>query len=142
LPPVKKLLRLWLLLLSFGLLWSSCGGGAKPDPAIGAKPASEQTAPKQQSKNAPQHVVEVLEYVQAHNEAPDGYVGGRQFQNREKRLPQKDDSGKPIRYQEWDVNPKIKGKNRGAERLVTGSDGSAWYTKDHYKTFKRIDGGR
>ena len=26
----------------------------------------------------------------------------------------------------------------GPERLVTGSDGSAYYTDDHYKTFKKI----
>jgi ribonuclease T1 len=30
------------------------------------------------------------------------------------------------------------GTNRGAERLVTGSDGSAYYTSDHYQTFRRI----
>jgi hypothetical protein len=25
-----------------------------------------------------------------------------------------------------------------AERIITGSDGSAWYTTDHYHTFHRI----
>ena len=32
------------------------------------------------------------------------------------RLPRRDKRGKSIKYQEWDVNPKIQGKNRGAER--------------------------
>ncbi|MGO9868230.1 MAG: ribonuclease domain-containing protein [Rhodomicrobium sp.] len=41
-------------------------------------------------------------------------------------------------YQEWDVNPRVPGVNRGAQRLVTGSDGSAYYTDDHYKTFTQI----
>ena len=35
-------------------------------------------------------------------------------------------------------HPLVPGKNRGAERMVTGSDKSAWYTADHYETFKRI----
>jgi len=36
------------------------------------------------------------------------------------------------------VNPRMPGKNRGPERLVTGSDGSAYYTADHYKSFIKI----
>lgn len=86
----------------------------------------------------PQKVRQVLEYVIKNNSPPDSYVGGRTFGNYEKRLPQYDENGKKIRYQEWDVNPKIPGKNRGAERLVTGSDGRAWYTDDHYETFTEI----
>ena len=46
--------------------------------------------------------------------------------------------GKAISYQEWDVNPKVHNVNRGAERLVTGSDGSAYYTSDHYRTFTKV----
>jgi len=38
----------------------------------------------------------------------------------------------------WDVNPKVPNLDRGLERIVTGSDGSAWYTTDHYHTFHRI----
>ena len=37
-----------------------------------------------------------------------------------------------------DVNPKKNGQGRDAERIVTGNDGSAWYTLDHYDTFVRI----
>jgi guanyl-specific ribonuclease Sa len=36
------------------------------------------------------------------------------------------------------VDPYIKGLDRGGERLVTGSDGSAYYTTDHYDTFVRF----
>jgi len=28
--------------------------------------------------------------------------------------------------------------NRGAERIVTGSDGRAWYTGDHYQHFTEM----
>jgi guanyl-specific ribonuclease Sa len=86
----------------------------------------------------PAKVLKVLKYVDEHQSAPPGYVGGITFENREKKLPKKTSQGKPIRYQEWDVNRKERNKNRGPERLVTGSDGSAYYTKDHYRTFKKI----
>ena len=86
----------------------------------------------------PPKVYVVLKYILAHHHAMDGYVGGRVFSNREKIVPQFDAKGNPITYQEWDVNPKIEGQNRGTERILTGSDGRNWYTDDHYKTFKEI----
>lgn len=87
----------------------------------------------------PNNVYEVYQYIKEHKEAPESYVGGRIFNNREKRLPHLDQYNKKIKYQEWDVNPKIKGQNRGAERLITGSDATAYYTTDHYKTFTKIN---
>ncbi|WP_442819142.1 ribonuclease domain-containing protein [Streptomyces sp. NBC_01236] len=56
----------------------------------------------------------------------------------EGKLPEFDSAGNPITYQEWDVNPYVKGVNRGAERLITGSDGSARYTTDHYTSYVQI----
>ncbi len=54
-------------------------------------------------------------------------------------LPKTDANGKPITYKEYDVNPApTGGKNRGVERMVTGSDGKTYYTSDHYKTFTEI----
>ncbi|MEU4312693.1 ribonuclease domain-containing protein [Nocardia sp. NPDC024068] len=67
-----------------------------------------------------------------------GTKGGETFRNREGRLPATDDAGKRVAYQEWDVNPKKPGQSRDAERIITGSDGSAWYTGDHYDTFTRM----
>jgi ribonuclease T1 len=99
---------------------------------------SDNGIQSQTSGNIPQKVYTVLKYIREHNDAPDGYVGGRNFQNREGRLDKKDASGKKIAYQEWDVNPKKRGVNRGAERLVTGSDNRAWYTNDHYKNFQEV----
>jgi ribonuclease T1 len=86
----------------------------------------------------PAKVGKVLAYVDEHNKAMDNYEGGRNFGNFERLLAQKDDKGRPIRYREWDVNPLKRGVNRGAERLITGSDKSAYYTDDHYKSFKKI----
>jgi ribonuclease T1 len=86
----------------------------------------------------PQKVFDVLRYIKANNHAMDGYVGGREFTNRERVLPQQDAQGNDINYQEWDVNRKVQGQNRGTERICTGSDGRSWYTNDHYRTFTEI----
>jgi hypothetical protein len=89
-------------------------------------------------KGVPDKVLKILQYVDEHDSAPDGYEGGRHFGNFERKLNHTDRSGRRIRYREWDVNPLRPGSNRGPERLVTGSDGSAYYTDDHYTTFKKI----
>lgn len=86
----------------------------------------------------PDYVLETLEYVLEHNEAPSGYVGGRIFQNRENQLPKLDKNGNAIQYREWDVHPKRNEKNRGAERLVTSKSKNAYYTSDHYQSFTKI----
>ena len=86
----------------------------------------------------PAKVATVLHHIDTSHKAPAGYEGGRGFHNEEKRLPQKDKQGTGVTYQEWDVNPKVQGVNRGPERLITGSDGSAYYTSDHYRTFTKI----
>ncbi|KXT58270.1 ribonuclease N1 [Gordonia sp. QH-12] len=69
-----------------------------------------------------------------------GTHGGDTFRNNERKLPVKSADGRRIVYKEWDVNPKKPGRGRDAERIVTGSDGSAWYTLDHYRTFVQIRG--
>jgi guanyl-specific ribonuclease Sa len=90
----------------------------------------------------PQNVQDTLNQIDAGKwpgsaNAP-GTKGGSSFENREGRLPATDASGRPIIYQEWDVNPKVPGQGRDAQRIVTGSDGSAWYTDGHYGSFRRI----
>jgi guanyl-specific ribonuclease Sa len=113
-------------------------------------PATEQQTPPKENNGAinshdkdnsvviPQKVYDVLKYIQTNHQPMDGYVGGRIFSNREKILPQESEDGNSIRYQEWDVNPKVQGQNRGTERIVTGSDGRAWYTHNHYQSFTQI----
>ena len=86
----------------------------------------------------PQKVYTVLAYIRTRHQAMEGYEGGRIFTNREGIVPREDGKGHPVSYQEWDVNPKIRGQNRGAERILTGSDGRAWYTNDHYQSFTEI----
>lgn len=120
-----KFYRVFNWLLAISLFFTACQSGS-------------QSSSGNSGANVPNKVIEVLEVVNKTGKAPNGFVGGRTFQNREKRLPKEDAFGKKIKYQEWDVNKKVSGKNRGAERMVTGSDGSAYYTSDHYKTFTKI----
>lgn len=110
-------------------------------------PSSQRQEPNAGNANAdktnttgtiPQKVYDVLKYIRANHHAMPGYVGGRIFTNREKIVPTEDSNGNPIQYQEWDVNPKVQGQNRGTERILTGSDGRAWYTNDHYQSFEEI----
>jgi ribonuclease T1 len=122
---------------------------AEPDENPPAKPPATKSSPNESSPTksntekktkpaVPEKVLKVLAYFDKNGKAMEGYEGGRNFGNFEKRLPQKDDKGKRIKYQEWDVNPLRPGVNRGPERLITGSDGHAYYTADHYNTFRKI----
>ena len=58
---------------------------------------------------------------------------GIMFQNREKRLP-KQPAGF---YQEYTV-PTPGSSDRGARRIVAGSDGSRFWTQDHYASFREV----
>jgi len=104
----------------------------------GREPARSGESPDEVAEKAKT----VLKYIDEHHEAPKGYEGGRTFHNlggsQEQALPKHDSGGRAITYQEWDVNPKVAGVNRGTERLITGSDGSAYVTADHYKTFTKV----
>ena len=129
-------------------LFLSCGGSDATTQKEGKSSVSQQTTKaqpslqkageRQQKDQIPEKVLKVLEYVHQHDRAPEGYVGGRKFGNFEKRLPLKDQSGKNMKYQEWDVNPKKSGRNRGTERLITSENKRAWYTGDHYESFTEI----
>src|SRR5262249_19283337 len=133
-----KLMGRWLLvfLASCSMAIGTVGGVAQD--TAKSKDTEKEKDEIKLPKGVPAKVGKVLKYVDEHDKAPDGYEGGRHFGNFEKRLPEKDAKGKAIKYREWDVNPLKKGVNRGPERLVTGSDGSAHYTEDHYRTFKKI----
>lgn len=98
-------------------------------------PDRPPTAPRIQHKQAaPQKAYDLLAQLQTRYGKPlPGYVGGREFQNRERRLP-------PGHYREYDVNPKTRGRSRDAERIVIEQDtGRAYYTGNHYRTFMPLN---
>ncbi len=123
---MKRLL--FSLFLAGVLSLPFCTQQRQETPPLPAAGPAVSTAEKQD--NVPAKALEVLRHVQETGKPPEGYVGGRVFENREGYLPP---GG---RYHEYDVNPKVKGKNRGPERLVIDqASGKAWYTPDHYRTF-------
>jgi guanyl-specific ribonuclease Sa len=52
-------------------------------------------------------------------------------------LPRTTAGGDAITYREWGTIPGANNPKPGGERIVTGSDGSIWYTPDHYQTYIR-----
>ncbi len=94
-----------------------------------ATPPLDRQLPRA-AKDPLQKAKDLLEAIQQHGgKALPGYIGGRVFQNRERRLP-------PGHYREYDVNPKVRGRSRDAERIVIEQDtGRAYYTGNHYRTF-------
>jgi guanyl-specific ribonuclease Sa len=122
--------RWWMLCLPMALL--ACGASQeRPLP----RPARATVAT---TAGVPEQAIAILRHVRAHGSAPAGIEGGRHFGNFEHRLPEHGADGRAMRYQEWDVWPKVRGRNRGTERLITGSDGRAWYTGDHYRSFVEV----
>ncbi|MFF7274411.1 putative T7SS-secreted protein [Streptomyces griseorubiginosus] len=70
----------------------------------------------------------------------------RPFENSGKnggyQLPQFDSEGNPVRYTEWGTVQSTQNPKWGGERVVTGSDGSAYYTPTHYQTWIVMEPGR
>ncbi len=147
--PVRDFTRflLWLC-VAFALHLGASFAGA-PGSTLQESPASLTPAPAQapQSQNGsvgagsetnslgglatiPESARETLKAIEERQgDSLPGYVGGRTFQNRERTLPRG-------HYREYDVHPKVPGKNRGAERIVIDQrTGKAYYTADHYHSF-------
>jgi guanyl-specific ribonuclease Sa len=127
---MNALLRLLVVLL----LLVGCGTRAEGLRAAAPAPVAAPLA----EAHVPPEARQVLAHVREYRAAPPGHVGGRRFGNFEGRLPKNDVRGRKVAYQEWDVFPKRPGRSRGTHRLVTGSDGRAWYTADHYETFTEL----
>lgn len=123
----------------------SISGTLRASPTESVKPApgtATDAVVVSKVAGVPERAYRTLEEIDA-GRWPDsanapGTKGGERFGNREGRLPETDSAGRPLTYKEWDVNPKQPNRSRDAERIVTGSDGSAWYTGDHYETFTRM----
>ena len=114
---------------------------ANPQVGIG----SESEEPNRSDPNdddddsIPEEAYNVTEQVKKNNGTPPpGYKGGRRYNN----IPTREDAQKlpeGVEYREYDIYPYQKGTRRGTERVVIGSDGSVWYTNDHYFTFKQME---
>ena len=101
-----------------------------PPAQDGSVRAAPGTNHRKGADTIPPAARKTLQAIEArHGEPLPGYVGGRNFLNRERVLPRG-------RYREYDVHPKVPGKNRGTERIVINqASGKAYYTADHYRSF-------
>jgi guanyl-specific ribonuclease Sa len=88
---------------------------------------------------APENAWNTFDQVETSGSPLAGYKGGGSFANDGRAgsqiLPSE---GAP--YREWDVNPNVQGVDRGGERIVTGSNGTAYYTSNHYQSFTQFWG--
>jgi hypothetical protein len=66
------------------------------------------------------------------------FVGGDDWNNKFGDLPNLDAAGSQVTYREYVRYPYTPGISRGTERIVIGSDGSRYFTDDHYKTFTKF----
>lgn len=119
------------LLLGLVVCVGLSAGTGLAEPLIQSPPATQDHGAV---SVAPLKAQDLLKRLQERDGAPlPGYIGGRDFQNRERRLPRG-------RYREYDVNPKVRGRSRDAERLVIEQrTGKAYYTGDHYRTFTPLN---
>jgi RHS repeat-associated protein len=124
--------------IGLGILKNILTGNSGDSTVQDVLPNTVTIGPSSNAPNIPLKVLNVLDSIDATGSAGQNVQGGRDFQNREGRLPPTDGGGNEIKYTEWDVNQRQAGVGRGTERLVTGSDGSAYYTTDHYQTFQKI----
>ena len=117
----------WAVLLVLHLLLSSPASALRGGAERARLPGESY---RTSTREIPGYAREVFAYVMRNGRPPRGYVGDRVWQNREHRLPAGGD------YREYDVHPKIRGVNRGPERIIVDrTAGKGWYTGDHYRTF-------
>ena len=99
---------------------------------------ADNNANQYDTKERIDNAKKIAKEVQDNNgKPPKGYQGGRTYKNFPKN-PSDQKLPEGNIYKEYDVNPKQPGVNRGTERIVIGSDGSVWYTNDHYHTFFQL----
>jgi ribonuclease T1 len=118
------------------LLLVGCGGtktAAETAAGTALAPSSASTSVRAvQVSDLPPEAVRTLQLIAAGG--PDPYSkDGITFQNRERVLPRQRDGF----YHEYTVETPGS-SDRGARRIVTGEDGSRFYTDDHYASFREV----
>ncbi len=123
-----------LVLAMVALLLVGCGGTKTASTAAGAlAPAAPTTGLRTVQVSAlPAEAVHTLELIAAGGPYPYS-KDGITFQNREGVLPRQSGGF----YQEFTVVTPSS-SDRGARRIVTGQDGSRFYTDDHYTSFREV----
>lgn len=127
-----------LLAIAIGTYWQQRDRTGNPapqqNPAPSQKPAQAQPGDEiVRDAEERAELRKTLELIARGGPFPYRNDGGV-FANREGRLPQRERGY----YREYTVvTPRA--QDRGARRVVRGNGGETYYTRDHYRTFVRID---
>ncbi|HEX6346672.1 ribonuclease domain-containing protein [Umezawaea sp.] len=129
---------------------SSPSSGGQPSGTVSVKPSapgrSTSAAPggEQASQESglavrplsslPPEAAQTWKLIEQNGPFPYPRNDGVQFQNREKRLP-----AKPGEYYKEYTVPTPGSPDRGARRLITGTQQEVYYTSDHYDSFVIVD---
>jgi ribonuclease T1 len=112
--------------------------GSAPGPAQTSTsvsvPGASSGLDVQALSKLPAEAAKTWKLIEAKGPFPYPRNDGVTFENREKRLPQQ----KSGYYKEYTV-PTPGSPDRGARRIVTGSEKEVFYTGDHYSTFVVVD---
>lgn len=130
----------WILIaLALFAAWNWWRTAPAPSPAPSTPPAGI-SAPREVARGdgvgaLPAEAIDTLRRIQAGGPFRYRQDGGV-FGNRERELPQRARGY----YREYTVETPGS-RDRGARRIVTGGDPPTeyWYTRDHYRSFRRID---
>jgi ribonuclease T1 len=123
-PLVALLALLVALAIGYAVRASSDGGSARHTPATTTVGLS----------TLPPQAAATVRLIEQGGPFPYPRNDGAAFHNLEHRLPAEPDGY----YHEYTV-PTPGSPDRGARRIITGSDGKFYYTGDHYQTFVRVD---
>ena len=121
-----------LLAIAIGVFWQQRGRTGNPAPS--EKPAQAQAGGEiVRDAEERAELRKTLDLIARGGPFPYRNDGGV-FANREGRLPQRERGY----YREYTVvTPRA--QDRGARRVIRGNGGETYYTRDHYRTFVRID---
>lgn len=138
----RSLVGLIIALITAAVVWLTPGDGHTPgaDPSPADTQSAQQTTstdpesglPIVQVADLPPEAAQTLSLIDAGGPYPydsDGIT----FENREDILPAQDEGY----YKEYTVETPGS-DDRGARRIVTGSNGELYWTDDHYFSFSRI----
>lgn len=126
------LVALVVLVIGGWLARDLTAGESAPPP-----PPSQSGLPVTALSELPDEAARTWELIQRGGPFPYPDRDGSTFQNRERLLPAKDRGY----YKEYTV-PTPGSRDRGARRLVTGSEDELYYTGDHYQSFVAVDTSR
>jgi ribonuclease T1 len=107
---------------------------SSPSASQGAVPGVKSGLDVQSLSKLPPEAAKTWKLIEAKGPFPYPRNDGVTFENREKRLPQQ----KSGYYKEYTV-PTPNSPDRGARRIVTGSEKEVFYTGDHYSSFVVVD---